>query len=122
MPLSLRRTSDVIETVNCLLSLLLTSILTWLVHKHSQREATTAYRRILLFICAMYYLNASILAVKVQQQIEPLEGRTYFTLGGWWRWEEPWNSTAIAWVTWVTLVYYLVLPLQSTYRYLVICK
>jgi Serpentine type 7TM GPCR chemoreceptor Str len=117
-----RRAQDVAETVNSLLGLALTTVLTWLVLRRSPREATRAYRRVLLITCAMYYLTASAVAVKVQLQIEPTEGRVFIALGGWWRWEEPWNRVALGWVAWVSLVYYLVLPLQSTYRYLVICR
>jgi len=120
--MTIRHVSDIIQTVLCLLGLLFTTVLTWLVLRHSPHEATRAYRRVLLITCALYYLNTMVPAVKMQTQVLPSEGRVFVTLGGWWRWEEPWNGYAMAWVMWALLVYSLVVPLQSTYRYLVICN
>jgi len=122
MSISPRRILDLVDTTNSLLGLLLTTTLTWLVLMHSPREATAAYRRVLYVTCAIYYLNALVPAMKMQLQIMPTEGRIYVTTGGWWRWKEPWDRYALVWVMWSMGVYNLAVPLQSTYRYLAICK
>jgi Serpentine type 7TM GPCR chemoreceptor Srd len=122
MSLSIRRVADICDTVTSLLGLLLTTLLTWLVLRHSPKEATTAYRRVLLITCAVFYLNVTVPACKMQTQMMPQECLFYATLGGWWNWGEPWDSYALAWVMWACNMYNLVVPLQSTYRYLVICR
>jgi Serpentine type 7TM GPCR chemoreceptor Str len=119
--LNLLRAGDIVDTANSLLGLLLTTTLTWLVLCHSPREASAAYRRVLLTTCAMFHLNANVPAVKMRTQMWPERGLVYTTLGGWWNWGE-WNKYGLAWATWVSTTYILVLPLQSTYRYLVICR
>lgn len=120
MSLTIRRVADIFDTVNSTAGLLLTTLLTYLVLRHSPKEATRAYRRVLFITCAMYYLNATIPAVKMQTQVEA--GLTFVTTGGWWHWGEPWDSYTMAWAMWAMLAYSLVMPLQSTYRYLVICR
>lgn len=116
----IRHVHDVVDTVNAVAGLVLVSLLTYLVVWHSPKEQTLPYKRILLIDCFRDCIGLTVPLLGTKLEMLP-EGRVFLLLGR--KWPLEWQEVFVLSLPVLACLFYLqVVPLQSLYRYCVICR